>query len=51
MQEIYVEAVLIENVQEFEDWGPLGADGRPLKKVRGALFDQFISSLKALGYN
>jgi DNA (cytosine-5)-methyltransferase 1 len=51
LQELYVEAVLIENVQEFEDWGPLGADGRPLKSMSGALFDQFIASLKALGYN
>jgi DNA (cytosine-5)-methyltransferase 1 len=51
LQELYVEAVLIENVQEFEDWGPLGADGRPLKRMRGALFNQFIASLKALGYN
>lgn len=51
LQELYVEAVLIENVHEFEDWGPLGADGRPLKSMRGVLFDQFIASLKALGYN
>lgn len=51
LQELYVGGFLIENVQEFSNWGPLGADGRPLKKMRGALFDQFISSLKALGYN
>ena len=51
LQEIYVEAVLIENVEEFCKWGPLGANGRPLKSMRGTLFDQFISSLKALGYN
>jgi DNA (cytosine-5)-methyltransferase 1 len=51
LQELYVEAVLIENVQEFEDWGPLGADGRPLKSMKGQLFDQFIANLKALGYN
>ncbi len=51
LQELYVESVVIENVQEFADWGPLGADGRPMKRLRGALFDQFIASLKALGYN
>lgn len=50
LQELYVENVLIENVPEFEFWGPLGADGRPLKSKRGALFTQFIESLKALGY-
>ena len=51
LQELYVEGVMIENVQEFEDWGPLGANGRPLKSMRGQLFDQFIASIKALGYN
>lgn len=51
LQELYVESVLIENVHEFEDWGPLGANGRPLKSMRGQLFQQFIASLKALGYN
>ena len=51
LQELYVESVLIENVHEFADWGPLGADGRPLKSMRGQLFNQFIASLKALGYN
>lgn len=51
LQELYVESVLIENVHEFQDWGPLGADGRPLQSMKGALFNQFISSLKSLGYN
>jgi DNA (cytosine-5)-methyltransferase 1 len=51
LQELYVESVLIENVQEFADWGPLGADGRPLQSMRGQLFEQFLSSLRALGYN
>lgn len=51
LQELYVEAFLIENVKEFTQWGPLGADGRPLKSRRGVLFTQFIADLKALGYN
>jgi len=51
LQELYVESVLIENIEEFEDWGPLGANGRPLKSMKGQLFTQFVSSLKALGYN
>lgn len=51
LQELYVDSVLIENVHEFKDWGPLGADGKPLKSMRGELFNQFIASLKALGYN
>lgn len=50
LQELYVENVLIENVKEFREWGPLGADGRPLKSKRGDLFRQFIATLRSLGY-
>lgn len=48
--EIYIKAILIENVPEFKTWGPLGKNGRPLKAKKGALFLQFIASLRALGY-
>lgn len=51
LQELYVDNLLIENVAEFQFWGPLGADGRPLKSKRGVLFQQFLASLRALGYN
>jgi DNA (cytosine-5)-methyltransferase 1 len=48
---LYIENLIIENVPEFQSWGPLGANGRPLKSKRGQLFEQFISSLRALGYS
>jgi len=47
---LYIENILIENVKEFRSWGPLGASGRPIKRLRGELYLQFINSLKALGY-
>jgi DNA (cytosine-5)-methyltransferase 1 len=47
---LYIENILIENVREFREWGPLGANGRPLESKKGRLFRQFISSLRALGY-
>src|SRR3990167_5060320 len=47
---IDVRNILIENVREFINWGPLGADGRPLKSKKGALFKQLINSLIALNY-
>lgn len=50
LQDLYVENVLIENVPEFRSWGPLGADGRPLRSKKGSLFVQFLNNLKALGY-
>lgn len=49
-QVLYIKAIVIENVPEFQSWGPLGADGRPMKSKKGALFNQFIDTLKALGY-
>lgn len=48
---LYIDSLLIENVPEFQSWGPIGANGRPLKSKRGQLFQQFVSSLRALGYN
>jgi DNA (cytosine-5)-methyltransferase 1 len=47
---IRIENILIENVREFESWGPLGADGRPLKSKRGQTFQAFLNALKALNY-
>jgi DNA (cytosine-5)-methyltransferase 1 len=47
---LYIENIIIENVREFLSWGPLGASGHPLKSKKGQLFEQFVSSLKALGY-
>ena len=47
---LYIENILIENVKEFRDWGPLGEDGRPIPAMKGRLYRQFLSSLRALGY-
>lgn len=47
---LYIDNLIVENVPEFQSWGPLGANGRPLKSKRGQLFQQFIASLRALGY-
>jgi DNA (cytosine-5)-methyltransferase 1 len=45
-----VEHVLIENVPEFQTWGPLGRNGRPLKSRKGETFRAFISALESYGY-
>ena len=50
-QELYVRNVLIENVPEFTGWGPLGANGRPLKSKKGLTFQAFLNSLRSLGYS
>lgn len=42
--------IALENVEEFADWGPLLADGRPCPARRGEIFGQFVAALKRLGY-
>jgi DNA (cytosine-5)-methyltransferase 1 len=50
IQELRIDNVLIENVKEFRDWGPLDYRGRPMKSRKGAIYLQFINCLKACGY-
>ena len=45
-----VRVLLIENVPEFAEWGPLDDDGQPVKARRGEFFANFVSVLRALGY-
>lgn len=45
-----VDNILIENVPEFQSWGPLGSDGKPLKSRQGETFRAFLDSLRSLGY-
>ena len=48
---LYIENILIENVREFMNWGPLGADDRPLKSKRGETFRAFLEGLRSLNYD
>jgi DNA (cytosine-5)-methyltransferase 1 len=49
-QELYIDNVLIENVEEFREWGPLGANGKPLKSKKGLTYKAFLEALRSLGY-
>lgn len=43
--------ILIENVREMVDWGPLDEKtGRPIESKRGAIFRAFMAALRAIGY-
>jgi DNA (cytosine-5)-methyltransferase 1 len=46
-----VDSMLIENVPEFRNWGPLDEQGIPVKGRQGEIYQSFISSLRAFGYN
>ncbi len=42
--------IVVENVIEWELWGPLGSDHRPLKTKRGATFEAWVRAIQSLGY-
>ena len=43
--------IALENVAEFETWGPLGADDRPIKHRAGETFRRWVGQLRRLGYD
>lgn len=43
--------IIIENVEEFQDWGPLDKDGQPIKAQKGRIFRVFVNALRRHGYN
>lgn len=43
--------IMLENVEEFKTWGPLGADGKPCKGRKGHTFKSFVRALRHQGYN
>lgn len=45
-----VDHVLIENVPEFQSWGPLDAKQRPIKSRKGETYRAFLAALESLGY-
>lgn len=50
--DINVENILMENVREFKNWGPLNKrTKRPIKSKCGKFFRTFIQALENLGYN
>jgi DNA (cytosine-5)-methyltransferase 1 len=42
--------ICLENVEEFQDWGPLLEDGRPCPVQRGLTFRRWVRGLRQLGY-
>lgn len=49
-ERLRIDRILIENVREFQNWGPLNRNGRPNKKRKGATFTAFLAALESLGY-
>jgi DNA (cytosine-5)-methyltransferase 1 len=42
--------ICLENVEEFQTWGPLLADGMPCPAPQGPTFQRWLAQLRNLGY-
>lgn len=42
--------IMLENVEEFQTWGPLNRGHRPIKAKKGVTFRKFVKQLEDLGY-
>jgi len=50
LENLKVKRLIVENVPEFQNWGPLDDDGRPVKESKGETFKAFIAAIRSLGY-
>jgi DNA (cytosine-5)-methyltransferase 1 len=42
--------IMLENVEEFVTWGPLGPDNQPCPQRKGQTFRRWVGQLRKLGY-
>lgn len=42
--------IMLENVEEFKTWGPLGRRHHPVKAKQGQTFQKFVHQLENIGY-
>lgn len=50
--ELRVRRLLLENVPEFVEWGPVDPrTGKPLKSRKGEYFRAWVEALRSIGYN
>lgn len=50
LDQLFVRRVIIENVPEFVEWGPLNKDGKPIKRLKGACFQTWVKAIEARNY-
>lgn len=49
-KKILPDVIIMENVEEIQQWGPLDEEGHPIKEKRGEEYQKFIIAMKSLGY-
>lgn len=47
---ILPDVIIMENVEEIQQWGPLDNDGHPIPERKGEDYKKFITAMKSLGY-
>lgn len=47
---ILPDVVIMENVEEIQQWGPLDPAGHPIPERKGEDYRKFITAMKSLGY-
>lgn len=50
-KKILPDVIIMENVEEIQQWGPLDENGRPIQERKGEEYQKFISSMQSLGYD
>lgn len=49
-REVKPRVICLENVEEFQHWGPLNEDGQPCQERKGKTFQRWVAQLRNLGY-
>jgi DNA (cytosine-5)-methyltransferase 1 len=50
MEKLDVKHLIMENVKEFQSWGPLDENGHPIQSKKGTIFRAFLHAIRSLGY-
>lgn len=49
-KDILPDVIIMENVEEIQQWGPLDNTGHPIPERKGEDYRKFITAMKSLGY-
>lgn len=49
-KDILPDVIIMENVEEIQQWGPLDPAGHPIPERKGEDYRKFITAMKSLGY-
>ena len=49
-EEVKPDIIIMENVEEFPTWGPVGEDGQPVKGLEGVIYEAWVKRFRKAGY-